>query len=304
MELLNRSSLDLLRAMRAGQLSPVELMEFTLSKAEQINSELSAFLTIDGKSSIKSAQRIERAYRTEAALPLCAGLPVSVKDTEDTAGMRTTYGSALYRDHVPDRDSAAVANLRQAGAIIFAKSNTPSFAHRGVGENLLAPPARNPARPSHTAGGSSSGAAIAVASGLSPFAHGTDGAGSVRIPASLCGVVGFKPSYGRIPLWPVRDLWAARSHHGVLARSVEDAAVGMSALAVRNDFDPLTNTEQVDWLSYGNSPGWTRCAAPTWTTSAWKSQTKKWRPVAGAPWPCCGSRHAGRRTQDRDRRHA
>src|SRR5690606_24012239 len=96
------------------------------------------------------------------------------------------------------------------------------------------------------------------ATGLSPFAHGTDGAGSVRIPASFCGVVGFKPTYGRIPLWPARDLWAARSHHGVLARSVEDAAVGMSAVTGRNDFDPLINTESVNWLGYRQLTGLTK----------------------------------------------
>ncbi len=253
MEWLGRSAQDLLREMRAGRLSPIELMQGTLEKAEQLNAELSAFITIAGASALESAQGFERAYRAGEDLPVCAGIPVSVKDTEDTAGIRTTYGSPLYRDHVPTVDGSVASNLRRAGAIIFAKTNMPSFAHRDVGVNLIAPPARNPHKPSHTAGGSSSGAGIAVASGLSPFAHGTDGAGSVRIPASLCGVVGFKPTYGRIPLWPARDLWAARSHHGVLARSVEDAAVGLCALTGRNDFDPLVNTEPVDWLSYRQS---------------------------------------------------
>ena len=255
MELLGRSALGLLRAMRAKRLSPVELMEFTLAKAEQVNAKLSAFITIAGESALESAQDFERAYKTGERLPVSAGLPVSVKDTEDTAGIRTTYGSPLYRDHVPGTDGSVASNLRRAGAIIFAKTNMPSFAHRDVGVNLLVPPARNPHKPTHHAGGSSSGAAIAVATGLSPFAHGTDGAGSVRIPASFCGVVGFKPTYGRIPLWPARDLWAARSHHGVLARSVEDAAVGMRAVAGHNDFDPLIHTERVDWLSYRRLAG-------------------------------------------------
>lgn len=258
MDLLNRSALDLLREMQAQRLSPVELMEFTLAKAETVNAVLSAFITIAEKPSLEAARHLERAYKSGETLPVCAGIPVSVKDTEDTAGIRTTYGSPLYRDHVPGADAAVIANLRRAGAIIFAKTNMPSFAHRDVGVNLLVPPARNPRKPSHHAGGSSSGAAIAVATGLSPFAHGTDGAGSVRIPASFCGVVGFKPTYGRIPLWPARDLWAARSHHGVLARSVEDAAVGMSAVTGRNDFDPLINTESVNWLGYRQLTGLTK----------------------------------------------
>ncbi|MGE4339672.1 MAG: amidase [Pigmentiphaga sp.] len=233
-------------------------MEFTLAKAEQVNANFSAFITIAGKPSLEVAQDFERAYKCGKMLPACAGMPVSVKDTEDTAGIRTTYGSLLYRDHVPDVDASVATNLRRAGAIIFAKTNMPSFAHRDVGENLLMPSARNPRKSSHHAGGSSSGAAITVASGLSPFAHGTDGAGSVRIPASFCGVVGFKPTYGRIPLWPAKDLWAARSHHGVLARSVEDAAVGMFAVTGHNDFDPLLNTEQVNWLGYRQLAGLTK----------------------------------------------
>ncbi|MGD9945138.1 MAG: amidase [Burkholderiaceae bacterium] len=255
MNLLGLGTLDLLREMKAQRLSPVELMEFTLATAEQVNADLSAFITIANQPSIEAARHFEHAYKTGAPLPVCAGIPVSVKDTEDTAGIRTTYGSPLYRDHVPAADASVASNLRRAGAIIFAKTNMPSFAHRDVGVNLLVPPARNPHKPSHHAGGSSSGAAIAVATGLSAFAHGTDGAGSVRIPASFCGVVGFKPTYGRIPLWPARDLWAARSHHGVLARTVEDAAVGMSAVTGHNDFDPLSNTEQVDWLGYRRSTG-------------------------------------------------
>ena len=158
MELLGRSALGLLRAMRAKRLSPVELMEFTLAKAEQVNAKLSAFITIAGESALESAQDFERAYKTGERLPVSAGLPVSVKDTEDTAGIRTTYGSPLYRDHVPGTDGSVASNLRRAGAIIFAKTNMPSFAHRDVGVNLLVPPARNPHKPTHHAGGSSSGA--------------------------------------------------------------------------------------------------------------------------------------------------
>ncbi|AUC98367.1 MULTISPECIES: amidase [unclassified Bradyrhizobium] len=245
------SALQLSRELKARRISPVELMQLTLEKAKKLNEEYSAFITIAGEQALAQAREVEQAFASGRELPVCAGIPVSVKDTEDTAGIRTTYGSPIYRSHVPEEDGAAASNLRRSGAIIFAKSNMPSFAHSDMGNNLLGPPARNPHMPTHTSGGSSSGAAIAVAAGLSPFAHGTDGSGSVRIPASLCGVVGFKPSYGRIPLWPVRDLWAARSHNGVLARSVEDAAVGMLALSGRNDFDPLVNTENVDWLAYG-----------------------------------------------------
>lgn len=255
MDALSLSARKVCGELRAKKLSPVELMQLTLQRAKQLTNEFSAFITIAEEEAMAQARAYERAYARGETLPAFAGLPVSVKDTEDTAGIRTTYGSPLFLDNVPLADSAVVANLKRAGSVVFAKSNTPAFAHNDTGNNLLGPPARNPRMPTHSSGGSSSGAAVCVAAGLSPFAHGTDGAGSVRIPASLCGIVGFKPSLGRIPLWPHRDLWAARTHHGVLARTVEDAAAGMIAMAQPSDFDPLSTTTVVDWLSYRSIGG-------------------------------------------------
>jgi Asp-tRNA(Asn)/Glu-tRNA(Gln) amidotransferase A subunit family amidase len=124
--------------------------------------------------------------------------------------------------------------------VFLGKTNTPSFGHKDMCDNLLGPPCRNPWRLDRTSGASSGGAAAAVASGLGPLAHGSDGAGSIRIPAALCGVFGFKPSFGRVPYWPAADLWAARSHNGVLTRTVRDGAVLLRAMAGPDERDPLT----------------------------------------------------------------
>lgn len=241
---------NLLTLMRSRQISPVDLMKATLAKAERVNEATSAFITIAHERAMAEAHRLEAAYMRADALPMLAGIPVSIKDTEPTEGIRTTYGSTLFKDNIPNFDGTATANLKRAGAIVFGKTNTPAFAHKDTTDNRLQGPARNPLRGADTAGGSSGGAAIAVALGVSAVAHGTDGSGSIRVPASLCGVFGFKPSYGRIPSWPSIDLWAARTHHGVLARSVDDLVLSMKGLACASELDPLSNQEPIDWGGY------------------------------------------------------
>jgi Asp-tRNA(Asn)/Glu-tRNA(Gln) amidotransferase A subunit family amidase len=163
---------------------------------------------------------------------------VSVKDLEPVAGMRLTYGSKFYQDQVADADGTAAARLRAAGAILFAKSNTPAFGHKDMCDNLLMPATRNPWRLERTSGASSGGAAAGVAAGFGPVAHGSDGAGSIRIPAALCGVFGLKPSYGRVPNSTAADLWAARSHVGPLARTVRDGALMLNVMAGPDPRDP------------------------------------------------------------------
>jgi len=167
------------------------------------------------------------------------GVPVSLKDLEPTAGLRTTYGSRFFADNVPDADGISAERLRAAGAIIFGKTNTPAYGHKDMCDNLLMPPTANPWALDRTSGASSGGAGAAVAAGFGPLAHGTDGAGSIRIPAALCGVFGFKPSFGRIPFWPNRDFWGHRTHPGPLARTVRDAALMLGVLAGPDPRDPL-----------------------------------------------------------------
>jgi amidase len=179
------------------------------------------------------------------AVPLDArsalhGLPVAVKDLVDTAKLRTTYGSALFADNVPEVDDIVVARLRGAGAIIVGKTNTPEFGFGAVCSNQLCGPTRNPFDSTLTSGGSSGGSAVAVATGMVSLAHGTDFGGSVRTPASFCGAVAIRPTPGRIPA-PTRKLaWDRLATHGVIARTVDDCALMLAVLSGRHCDDPTS----------------------------------------------------------------
>jgi aspartyl-tRNA(Asn)/glutamyl-tRNA(Gln) amidotransferase subunit A len=245
----------LVEAIRNRQLSPVELLDDVLRRAERIQPVLRAFLTIDAERSRAAARAAEQAVMDNQPLGPLHGLPVPVKDLEPTRGLRTTSGSKFFEDFVPDFDGGVAARLRAAGAIIFAKTNTPQFGHKDSCDNLLGPPARNPWNVERTPGGSSGGAAAAVAAGICPVAHGSDGAGSIRIPASLCGVFGFKPSLGLVPYWPNPDFWAARSHNGPIARSVRDAALLLNGIAGPDSRDAVSIDSPVsDWLPVCDAP--------------------------------------------------
>lgn len=243
---------DLRSRMDSGEISPVDVVTATLQAAHALESSTGAFVSIDDNGAVRAAAESERRYRLGNPRVL-EGLPIPLKDLEDTAGLRTTLGLRLYRERIPTRDGSVAALARDAGVVIFGKTTTSSFGHRlntaGVG-----PGARAPFDLSRTAGGSSGGAAAAVAAGVCRVAHGTDGGGSVRLPAALCGVVGFKPSYGRIPRWPSHDGWAARTHHGFIARCVDDIAFAMSGFAKVDYRDPLTCWDLVDWSDIG-TPG-------------------------------------------------
>src|SRR5437763_1923966 len=241
---------DLVEAIRTRRLSPVEVLEDVLQRAERLQPSLHPFMTIDADRAREAARDAEAAVTRGDSLGPLHGLPVSVKDLEPTAGLRTTYGSKFFEDFVPDFDGAVAGRLRSAGAILFAKSNTPHFGYKDLCDNLLGPPTRNPWNLERTPGGSSGGAAAAVAAGIGPLAHGSDGAGSIRIPAALCGGFGFKPSLGLVHYWPNPDLWSARSHNGPLSRTVKDAALMLNAIANRDPRDPLSYDSGIsDWLS-------------------------------------------------------
>jgi Asp-tRNA(Asn)/Glu-tRNA(Gln) amidotransferase A subunit family amidase len=239
-ELAFTPAIELREHIRARKLSPVELTRTVMQRAEQLAPQLHAFLTLDAERALSAARDAEAAVMRGADLGPLHGLPVSVKDLEPTAGLRTTYGSKFFEHHVPQLDGAVAGRLRGAGAILFGKTNTPQFGHKDMSDNLLAEATRNPWRLDRTAGGSSGGAAAAVAAGIGPLAHGSDGAGSIRIPAALCGVFGFKPSFGRVPYWPNQDFWAARSHNGPLARTVRDAALMLQCIAGPDPRDPVS----------------------------------------------------------------
>ena len=242
----------LVSAIKKRELSPVELLDDILQRAEQVQPTLHPFVTLDTDNARAAAKEAEQRLmrgETETLGPL-HGLPVSVKDLESTKGLRTTSGSKFFENHVPDFDGAIATSLRRSGAIIFGKTNTPQFGHKDSCDNLIGPPTRNPWNLERTPGGSSGGAAAAVAAGIGPLAHGSDGAGSIRIPAALCGIFGFKGSLGLVPYWPNPDLWSARSHNGPLSRTVKDAALMLNAIAKPDPRDPVSyDSDITDWLA-------------------------------------------------------
>jgi Asp-tRNA(Asn)/Glu-tRNA(Gln) amidotransferase A subunit family amidase len=239
-ELCFTPATELAAAIRSRQLSPVAVVDAVLARIEALNPQLNAFLAIDAEGARSAARQAEAAVMRGDELGLLHGLPVSLKDLEPTAGLRCTYGSKFYENNIATVDGLVTERVKRAGGIITGKTNTPNYGHKDMTDNRLGPPCRNPWKLDRTPGGSSGGAAAAVAAGLGPLAHGTDGAGSIRIPAALSGVYGFKPSYGRIPNWPNPDIWTGRTHHGPLTRTVADAALMLQALAGPDARDPLS----------------------------------------------------------------
>jgi Asp-tRNA(Asn)/Glu-tRNA(Gln) amidotransferase A subunit family amidase len=231
---------ELARLIRAREVSPVEIADAVLARIERLNPRLNAFMTVTADLAREQAKAAEaRALRGEQVGPL-DGIPFTIKDLEPTAGIRTTYGSMWTKDYVPAEDGAVAGRLRQTGGVLLGKTNTPHLGYKDMCDNFIGPPGRNPWNLERTPGGSSGGAAAAIAAGLGPFGHGSDGAGSIRIPASLCGIFGFKPSYGRVPYYPSPDFFTARSHHGPMARTVRDAALLLGAMAGVDRRDPLS----------------------------------------------------------------
>ncbi len=243
-ELVFTSATELARRIRKRQLSPVEVLDAVLERAESLEPRLHAFLTMDAERARDTAKQAEKAVGRGDDLGPLHGIPVSIKDLEQTAGLRTTYGSKFSENNVPAEDGPVAGRLRKAGAVIIGKTNTPHMGHKDMSDNLLMPASRNPWNLERTPGGSSGGAAAAIAAGIGPLAHGSDGAGSIRIPASLCGVFGFKPSFGRVPYWPNADFWAARSHNGPLSRTVRDAALMLNVIAGPDDRDPVSLSDK------------------------------------------------------------
>jgi Asp-tRNA(Asn)/Glu-tRNA(Gln) amidotransferase A subunit family amidase len=241
---------ELGRLYRARQLSPVEVTEAVLARIDQLNPRLHAFLTVTADHARELARAAEaRATRGALQGPL-DGIPYSLKDLEPTAGIRTTYGSKFFESNVPAADGTVAARLRATGGVLLGKTNTPHFGYKDMCDNLLGPPCKNPWNTERTSGASSGGAGAAVAAGLGPVAHGSDGSGSIRIPSALCGIFGLKPSFGRIPYWPSQDLWAARSHQGPMTRTVRDAALLLQAMAGPDARDPLSiDAAPVDYLA-------------------------------------------------------
>lgn len=230
---------DLAKLIRDKKISPVELTTAVLDRAEALNPTLNAFLFIDRDGATAAAKAAEDAVMRGDSLGLLHGVPVSIKDGTAVKGMPTTNGSKIGGTAPASQDGSLATTTRKAGAVIFAKSNLPAFAHQDITENLLAPPCPTPWKAGYNSGGSSGGAGAAAAAGLGPVHHGSDGGGSIRIPADRCGVFGFKPSIGRIG-HPNSMTAAAVGHDGPLTRTVADAALMMDVWSGPNRLDYLS----------------------------------------------------------------
>jgi aspartyl-tRNA(Asn)/glutamyl-tRNA(Gln) amidotransferase subunit A len=233
------SAIDLADLIRRKQVSPVEVMEALLGRIERVNPRLNAYCAVTADAALTAARAAEAAVlRGDPLGPLC-GVPFSVKDLVITRGVRTAFGSRIYEHHIPDEDAPVVERLCAAGAIMVGKTTTPEFGWKGATDSPLTGISRNPWDLTKTPGGSSGGGAAAVAAGLAPLAVGTDGGGSIRIPASFCGVFGFKPTCGLVPVYPTPNT-GTLSHVGPMTRSVRDAALMLQVLAGPDDRDPLS----------------------------------------------------------------
>jgi amidase len=237
------------KALRAGDVSPTELTRHYLERIATLDSSVGAFITVTAELALNQARAAERKLRAartngETLGPL-HGVPIAIKDVVHIEGVRCTQGSAAYGDDISDIDDHVVTRIKNAGLIILGTTNTPEFALPCYTENAVAPSTRNPWSPDHSPGGSSGGSAAAVAAQLAPIAHGTDAGGSVRIPASACGVVGIKPSRGRVSDGPLAHDATGLSVHGAIGRNVGDAAALLHTMAGVMPGDAFTAPGQV-----------------------------------------------------------
>jgi aspartyl-tRNA(Asn)/glutamyl-tRNA(Gln) amidotransferase subunit A len=249
------SAVELADLIRRRVLSPFEITRAVLERIERLNPRLNAFVLVHAERALVEARAAEQAVMDGRALGPLHGVPVSIKDNLWTAGERTTFGSRLMAQFVAPEDAPSVAGLRAAGAIFIGRTNLPEFAWRGSTDNPLFGESRNPWDLTRTPGGSTGGGAAAVAAGLGPIALGSDGAGSIRIPASFCGLVGLKPTFGRVPMYPAAGGNELVAHVCPLARTVRDAALMMNAIARHDPRDMFAlPADGVDYLAACNEP--------------------------------------------------
>ena len=237
------TAVELAQKIRSGELSAVETMEAHLAQIEKVNPQVNAIVTLLPEMAMEAARKAdEKLARGEEVGPL-HGLPVAHKDLVQTKGIRTTFGSLVYENFVPDEDALLVERLREAGAILLGKTNTPEFGAGSQTFNKVFGVTKNPYDLTKTCGGSSGGAAVSVACRMLPFADGSDLGGSLRNPTNFCNVVGLRPSVGRVPSWPSESGWNSFAVDGPIARTVEDTALMLSVLAGPDLRSPISLPE-------------------------------------------------------------
>ena len=254
-ELCYMPAMELGVAIRSKRVSPLEVVDAILARLERLNPTLNAYCTVTAATARAAAKEAEAAVMRGDAVGRLHGIPVSIKDLVATKGVRTTHGSKLYEQFIPDEDAPVVERLKRAGAIILGKTNTPEFGHKAITDNLVFGPSRNPWSLEHTPGGSSGGAAAAVAAGLGPLAVGTDAGGSIRIPSSCCGIFGLKPTLGLVAAPPAFGGLETLSHTGPMTRTVRDAALMLNTIAGEDSRDlsslPAAGTDYLSGLERG-----------------------------------------------------
>ena len=241
--IVNLTALDMSALIRNGDISCREVMEAHLQQIEDINPKVNAIVTLDADKGLRDADVADRAIKRGDDVGLLHGLPVAHKDLVPTKGMRTTFGSPLFSEYVPDYDALTVERMQSAGAITIGKTNTPEFGAGSQTFNEVFGETLNPYDIAKTCGGSSGGAAVSLATRMIPLADGSDTGGSLRNPANFCNVVGFRPSPGRVPSFPSRVGWSPISVQGPMARNVSDCALLLSAISGPDSRVPISIVE-------------------------------------------------------------
>ena len=237
------TAVELARRIRSRQISCVEVMEAHLAQIDRVNPQVNAIVTYHPERALEGAQAADDALARGDDVGVLHGLPVAHKDLVETAGVRTTYGSPIYADNVPERDALIVERLKRAGAISVGKTNTPEFGAGSQTFNEVFGATLNPYDLTKTCGGSSGGAAVALACGMVAIADGSDLGGSLRNPANFCNIVGFRTAIGRVPVWPSPMPWTMLAVQGPMARTVQDTALMLSAIAGPDARSPIAIDE-------------------------------------------------------------
>jgi aspartyl-tRNA(Asn)/glutamyl-tRNA(Gln) amidotransferase subunit A len=285
-QICGMDAVALARAVRTRELSAVEVVDAHLARMDAVEPSIHAFCTVTAQSARDAAREVDARLSRGDEVGVLAGVPVGIKDLVCTAGIRTASGSPAYKDFVPDEDDVVVERLKKADAIIVGKTNVPEFGYSGVGHNPVFETTRNPWNTAMTPGGSSAGSGAAVASGEVPFAIGSDGGGSIRIPSAHSGIYGIKPSMGRVPLYPgCRDerypgvsSWESLEHLGPMSRTVADSALMLSVIAGPDSRDRHSlPTAEFDWLKAldGDLKGLRVAYSPDWGYAAVDPQVRK-----------------------------
>ena len=240
----------MVNAIKNQEITSEEITETIIERFERINPIINAYCTPTFDLARELAKKSDDKVKKGEKLGPLNGIPTSIKDLNKTGGIRTTFGCIIFEDNVPDQDEFIVKKLKDAGIVLLGKTNSPAFGHKAVTDNKIFGETKNPWNREMTPGGSSGGAAAAVASGLGPLAQGSDGGGSIRVPSCLCGVFGIKPSYGRVPrLWDKMSFYRL-SHNGPIVRNVKDAALMLDVMAGSNDIDKYTlSTPELSYVN-------------------------------------------------------